>query len=748
MQVQLYVILIMWLVNDGPVMNSAMYAWYGLPVIMSGLLLSRHTRHGTLVVTVIAISSVALLHIWDFTPIAPTLFQSALLWTLRITTLVSLVLLIKMLVQRAVQFRDHLLFAHEQQINQLLHETNARLTAQVTLQTEELRLANAALAAREADLRQLIANLPAPIIVSHRDRILFVNRAAVQLLGLQSLDEALNRSIFDWVGVVDWPESDVQRDLIQQRIQLAESGKELPALELSFKDDDEQPIHLEIHSAPIHFENKLAVLSVLFDITARKVAEQALRDKQRFIEQMTMNIPAVILVVNEAEECVEANVFASTLLGYSYAELLQLPLAQLIVQNQPKTIRELATLAEAWPSAEPELSLKCKDGRSVPVIGRIVLNITAGQHLFVALDISERRAAEEQLRKSEEHFRTLVERSPAIIYRGEWTGNLRLTYITPNVQQLLGYTSQDLLQQSGLPDNAYHPEDVAPLLHAIEISRTSGVGQFEYRIRNKDGVYHWVLDQWGFLPASNECIGYMLDITDRKLMETALVRSRSELRKLATRLSAGYEEERARLAREVHDALGQNLTVLKIRIEYLLRELTAGDCQFTDMVRELNPVVDQTIEHVHQFIGQLRPVILDELGLTPAIEWLVHEFTDQTDLTVDLDLPGQMPDIERTLAISLYRIVQEALTNVVRHAKATHVQITLATTAQQVTLSIQDDGCGFNTNLAKSPKSLGIIGMRERIAPWNGLLRIESNPNQGTTVYVEAFLAPNSVSDE
>jgi len=240
--------------------------------------------------------------------------------------------------------------------------------------------------------------------------------------------------------------------------------------------------------------------------------------------------------------------------------------------------------------------------------------------------------------------------------------------------------------------------------------------------------------------------------------EKELACSRIEIRKLATRLNTIHEEERARMAREVHDVLGQNLTVLKFGLERMATDLGGATGQLThaandaandalgsqlgNKVNKLILVVDQTFEHVQRLSTQFRPCMLDELGLTPAIEWLVCEFTWQTEFTVELNLPDQPPPIDDNLATVLYRIVQEALTNVVRHAKASQVKIALQITAEKAILLIQDNGCGFDTNRQQAKKSMGLIGMRERIVAWDGIVRIDSTIGQGTTIYVEALLSP------
>lgn len=833
-----------WIATEGQRLGSPLFAWFSLLILMGSLLLTRYVAAETTLVFMGFTSIVAFVRALEPIGMIGTPLHSLTLWLLWIVTVA---ILVEIIVQQKVQ----------------LCRANETLTTQIEARTEELRLTNATFAAREANLCQLLAQLPAPIIISRHSRVLFMNQASLQLIHLPSLDEAQNHSLLDWLP------TEKMREEIRQRLQLIEQGVQLPSVELVFKGDRQEPLTLEIYSNAITFDDEPAVLTVLFDITERKRTEQALRDQQHFIERVTKtipgalylfdqtekrpvllnhrlvealgytaeeaqavdeetwwelfhpedralvttnpwransqqegevnqleyrlqtvqgdyrwlrswetvftrnaahapvqilgiaqdvteqkqlqqaladseaksrslikNIPAVILLITDHEGCVEASTFAAALLGYSQEELLHQPLAAFVGEGQPQTIQELAALTKPGSTIRPEITLKSKEGRNIPVVCQAASNILPGLHLFIAFDISKRLGAEEQLRKSEEHFRVLVEQSPAIIYRGEWVGYPLLTYITPNVKQILGYQDQELLQQASTLTQFYHAEDATRFFDAVQTSRPVGYGKFEYRVRRKGGAYRWLLNHWQFLPDSNEYVGYMLDITKRKVVEKALAHSRSKLRKLTTRLNAIHEDERLYLAREVHDVLGQNLAVLKIRLEQLLNDLPESHNPIRVKVEKLTQVVDNTVDHVQRLTARLRPLMLDELGLTPAIESLAYDFADQAAFTIDLDLPDQSPNLERDLAIALYRIVQEALTNVARHAKASHIQVILELTNNEVQLTIQDNGCGFDTNRARSQKSLGIMGMTERVAPWDGALHITSALGQGTTVHV------------
>lgn len=240
-------------------------------------------------------------------------------------------------------------------------------------------------------------------------------------------------------------------------------------------------------------------------------------------------------------------------------------------------------------------------------------------------------------------------------------------------------------------------------------------------------------------------VGISRDITDFKRTETELRDSRSQLRQLSTWLQSVRENERARISRELHDELGQLLSGLRLGLNYLetqARALTFGQI---DHIRMLKDLVDTTMDAVHRIASDLRPPVLDELGLHAALEWLTESFTQRNGLPCDLRL--NMPeallgelDTERSTAI--FRIVQESLTNASRHGKASRVVVELDAHDDHCHLAIADDGCGMDTSRASNGRRLGLLGMRERALALGGQLDVTSRPGHGTRVSARIPLRP------
>ena len=232
-------------------------------------------------------------------------------------------------------------------------------------------------------------------------------------------------------------------------------------------------------------------------------------------------------------------------------------------------------------------------------------------------------------------------------------------------------------------------------------------------------------------------IGTLLGrVLERKQAQDENERSQDQLRKLYLRLEQVREEERTRTAREVHDHLGQVLTTIKLELSLLRNKLVDESPAIEESTGQLLEMSDEAIQTVKKISMDLRPPILDDLGIAEAIVWQVKEFTERTGIACEFEdeLCGFEPNLERS--ITLFRIFQEILTNIVRHAGATKVCVTLTDDEETLTLHVQDNGCGISPSQVSSLRSLGLMGMRERAMVWGGNVLIHGTPSDGTIVNI------------
>ncbi len=354
----------------------------------------------------------------------------------------------------------------------------------------------------------------------------------------------------------------------------------------------------------------------------------------------------------------------------------------------------------------------------------------------------------ECLRASEARYRIISELMSdyAYAFRVAPEGSLQCEWVTDAFERITGYTPEMLLQAGGY-EKLIHPEDVPISQRRTQALLRGEPDTSEFRIITRDGQVRWVRDSARpELDGSGQVVrlyGAAQDITERRKAEEQLRknecrlrRSEERLRRLAARIETALEAERARISRKIHDELGQTLTALRFDVHWLKARLKRSSPEVQAKLDAMLAHIDEAIRQVQQIASELRPQLLDDLGLPAAIEWSVKQFAERTGLEYALTIEPEEVAIPPACATDLYRILQEALTNVARHAQATRVEVRLAKEGDGLTLTLRDNGRGITPKEMKNPNALGIIGMRERAARWDGQLVIAGEPGKGTVVSV------------
>jgi PAS domain S-box-containing protein len=304
--------------------------------------------------------------------------------------------------------------------------------------------------------------------------------------------------------------------------------------------------------------------------------------------------------------------------------------------------------------------------------------------------------------------------------------------VNPAASRILGFSEEVLLDMNFY--TLIHPDDLQLAKDALEaLSQLDTTEQgndlplMDFRLRRQAGDYRLFRFSGASWQEEKRCIVVGRDITETRKAEEAMFQ-------LTTQLQRIREEERKSISREIHDELGQRLTALKIDLSLLQKDLaSAGQTQQQQEVGNMTSLVDGTLTAVKRLSQELRPEILDALGLQAAITWQAEELMNRTDVHCELQLESDMPELSEHCKIQLFRIVQESLTNVMRHSKAASVQISLQQTDGRIMLSIGDDGIGFDVKEAEG-RSLGMLGMRERARSIRAEFQVSSETGGGSCI--------------
>lgn len=484
---------------------------------------------------------------------------------------------------------------------------------------------------------------------------------------------------------------------------------------------------------------------------------------------------------------IEINPAATRLTGAAAEDLTGRTLAEF-----PKLLKTRfpRVCAEALETREPRDlgDISYGDERIRAGIYSVEIFPLSGNFMGVAFEnVTDRRRTDQALRESEERFRLLVQSvQEYAIFNLDPLGNV-VTW-NKGAERLKGYRAEEIL---GKHFSAFYPpEDVTSgrPKQILEEAARSGHNEYEgWRVR-KDGSRFWANvvvtalrnakgSLQGFAKVTRDMTGrhekeetlakakellelrveqrtttlarlnqeLRTEIADRVRAEDQLRASLDQLRALAARLQNVREEERTSIAREIHDELGQACTAIKMDLALIGRRTTKRQTRLRAKADSAIKLVDGMIVTLRRIASDLRPRTLDDLGLTAALEWQAQEFEKRTRIRCRVTLPKELLALDPERSTAIFRIFQESLTNVARHAQATRVEARLEREADQLIFQVRDNGRGFDPEETKARKSLGLVGMQERALLLDGELKVEGVPGSGTTMTLRIPLPPSTL---
>ena len=425
--------------------------------------------------------------------------------------------------------------------------------------------------------------------------------------------------------------------------------------------------------------------------------------------------------------------------GYSEDKLFKInPVSLILPEDRRKTVKNAIMMLREERFSPYEFRIVTKEGR-IKWIMETVMSITyRGRRAILgsSMDITERKEASRRLEELEALESSILDAIPQAILG---LHQRRINFANSAVKTVFGWHREELVGRT--IRLLYRSEDDADKIGLLFYSTLEHQRTFEteFPCRRKDGrdiVCRMKASRIGEKLRDKRIVVTYEDITEEKKAQEELERSRLELRNLSIHLQSVREEESTRVARKIHDELGQSLTALQMDLSWLKNRLPAANQDIREKTQSMSTLVDATIDSVHNITTELRPSLLDDLGLPAAIDWQAADFQKRSGIRchTHIDCPTDL--IDRDLATAVFRIFQEILTNIARHAKASQCRVRLGVNEKELSLDVTDNGVGITQWQVEAPRSFGMIGMRERANLWGGTVHVRNAKPSGTTVKV------------
>jgi PAS domain S-box-containing protein len=614
----------------------------------------------------------------------------------------------------------------------------------ILIDISDRKEAEEALRRSETRYRTLLESINDGVyILDNKGRFTFVNDVIVRRTG-RSRDWFLGRRFLELIR----PEF---RELVQSSFEAEMRGEVIPPIEISviYAEPPARNLWVEVNTKPLYDGDRIVgLLGTSRDITARKHTEEELRKSEERFRRLAENARDMIYRKSLPDgEYQYVSPASADLTGYMPEHFYHDPLlARKVVHPDWSHYfdTEQTRLRKGRTPAVYEYKIIHKSGEERWLYQRDVLvSDDAGNPVAIegmVTDISERKRTEEALKDSEEKYRSIFERSPLGIFQTTLEG--AFIRVNPALARMLGYGApRDVIDSAS--DLAARIFVKPGQMNGASSEAPGNDGQrvYESEYFRKDGgkwVGHLTLsvihDEEG---TPHHLDGIVEDVTEKKMMEEKLQSTMERLRALSRRLLEVQEAERRYIARELHDEIGQTLTALRISLKRAERSNGPGPAGIS--INESVKMVEGLIKQVRNLSIELRPSILDDFGLTAALDWYVNRLSVRAGLEAEFHTAFKDERFSPLIELTCFRIAQEALTNIVRHSGATKVRVDLETRGEELHLTVSDDGGGFDVSKkykkAIKGKTFGLIGMEERASLAGGRLEFTSRSGEGTVVH-------------
>ncbi len=616
---------------------------------------------------------------------------------------------------------------------------NENRIAELEKKIEELQRIIRSVSNDEKKYREMVESANSIIIsVDKQERFTFINEYAERFFGYTK-EELLGKKI---VGTLVPHKESTGKNLEELVQKIIDNPEEFANNENENITKDGRRVWISWTNRGIYdSEGRLAgILGVGNDVTALKDMEKALSEGKAEWESIFDAISDWVSLIDLDRKVLRSNLAGERFLGLPMSEISGQSCCALIHGSQD-TINDcpFKKMLKTGKREMIEVALKDESVWLQVIVDPVTDDdgmVTSAVH--IVRDITIQKNIEKSLKESEERYRTVVDTAE----EGVWVidKEARTVFANRKMAQMLGYSVDEIKGRSLFEFMDDEMQKIAEI--NFEKRQKGIVEQHDFRFTRKDGGIFWAIISTNPLYDNDGnftgALAMVTDITVRKQMADTIEASREKLRALAVHMESVREEERTRIAREIHDELGQALTCIKIDLSEIKNELETeqpDSVAAAGKTRAILNYIDETISTVRKISAELRPGVLDDLGIAAAIQWLSQDFQKRTGISCNLRrIESAEPD--KNVATAFFRILQESLTNVARHSGATLVTIDFFPEDGNLVLSVRDNGKGFKEDTLDKSSSLGLLGIKERVLQFGGGADITSRPGKGTRVIV------------
>ena len=485
------------------------------------------------------------------------------------------------------------------------------------------------------------------------------------------------------------------------------------------------------------------LIALVTNVTERKRAEEAIKESEMRYRRIVETTNEGVWLLDSKLHTSYVNRQMAEMLGYEPGDMVGRSVFDFYFSEDVDHKRQVLTRREQGVREQLEERLRRRDGSELwvrmsatPVVRE---DCEFDGAFAMVCDITERKLAEEAIKESEQRFRLVADSAPVMI----WMSGLdkRPTYFNRPWLDFTGQSEADL--QSGLA-GIVHPEDYSKCqdIYCRGFDQRQPFAK-ECRLKRHDGQYRWMLDIG--VPRFHEdgsfagYIGSCVDVTEQKLAEEALS-------SISRRLIDAQEQERSRIARELHDDINQRLALVAMGLDRQRGDSRSTTREMRSAMGKAIKQISDIVSDVHMMSHRLHSSKLDTVGLAAAAAGFCRELSKQQNVEVDFQCDGIARELPEAIALCMFRVLQEALQNAVRHSGGKHFKVSLAECTNQIALTICDEGRGFNPAEALKGSGLGLTSMRERLKLVHGELSIESQLRKGTTIHARVPVGPKTIA--